>query len=101
MSNKSDLLGSEKIGKLLFKMSAPAMVGIMIMAIGMLFGTGAPLMAFLITGNNVAILINNLLAIHEGDLAISTFGVVNRLLMFGLMPLFGIAQGVQPILEYR
>lgn len=49
----------------------------------------------------IAIVINVLLAFYGGDLAISTFGVINRLLMFGLMPIFGIAQGFQPIAGFN
>ncbi len=52
-------------------------------------------------GSFVAVILNNLLGIYGGDLAISTFGVMNRLLMFGLMPLFGIAQGFQPIAGFN
>lgn len=52
-------------------------------------------------GSFVAILINNLLGFYGSDLAISTFGIVNRLLMFGLMPIFGVAQGFQPIAGFN
>lgn len=52
-------------------------------------------------GSFVAVVLNNLLGIYGGDIAISTFGVMNRLLMFGLMPLFGIAQGFQPIAGFN
>lgn len=49
----------------------------------------------------VGIIINLLLAIYGGDLSIATFGVINKLLMFGLMPIFGIAQGFQPIAGFN
>ncbi|QEN06059.1 MATE family efflux transporter [Thiospirochaeta perfilievii] len=52
-------------------------------------------------GSFVAVILNNALGTYGGDIAISTFGVMNRLLMLGLMPLFGIAQGFQPIAGYN
>jgi len=44
----------------------------------------------------VAIL-NHVLAFYGGDIAITIYGLVNRLASFVLMPTFGIAQGFQPI----
>ncbi|MGL1894586.1 MAG: MATE family efflux transporter [Spirochaetaceae bacterium] len=52
-------------------------------------------------GSFVAIVLNNVLGVYGGDIAISAFGIINRLLMFGLMPLFGIAQGFQPIAGFN
>ena len=49
----------------------------------------------------VSILVNNLLGHYGGDLYISAFGVVNRLIMFLMMPLFGTVQGFQPIAGFN
>lgn len=52
-------------------------------------------------GSIIAILINNLLKQYGGDMGISIYGVVNRVIMFLFMPLFGIVQGMQPIIGYN
>ena len=46
----------------------------------------------------IGLIVNNSLGRYGGDLAISAYGIITRLMMFGLMPLFGVAQGFQPIL---
>ncbi|MDD2656423.1 MAG: MATE family efflux transporter [Patescibacteria group bacterium] len=52
-------------------------------------------------GSAMSVVINHTLAIHGGDVAIATFGVVNRLLSFVFMPMFGIIQGMQPIVGFN
>jgi putative MATE family efflux protein len=47
------------------------------------------------------IIVNNALRAFGDELAISAFGVINKLLIFALMPLIGIAQGFQPIAGYN
>lgn len=47
------------------------------------------------------ILVNNSLGHYGGDIYIAAYGVINRLFMFVLMPLFGITQGFQPIAGYN
>ena len=49
----------------------------------------------------LAIIINNTLGTLGGDLAISTYGMVHRLLSFIFMPMIGLAQGFQPIAGYN
>ena len=54
------------------------------------------------TGQSVvAILVNNLLGEYGGPIYISAYGVVNRLIMFLFMPLFGLIQGFQPIAGFN
>ena len=48
----------------------------------------------------LALVLNNVLKIYGGDLGIATYGMINRLFMFTLMPIFGIVQGYQPIAGY-
>jgi len=48
----------------------------------------------------LALVMNNLLNHYGGDLGIATYGMINRLFMFTLMPIFGIVQGYQPIAGY-
>ncbi|MCK5246629.1 MATE family efflux transporter, partial [Candidatus Bipolaricaulota bacterium] len=47
------------------------------------------------------IILNKSLAIYGGDIAIATFGVVNRMIMFLFLPMFGIVQGMMPIVGYN
>jgi putative MATE family efflux protein len=47
------------------------------------------------------VIVNNALRAFGDELAISAFGVINKLLLFALMPLVGVAQGFQPIAGYN
>ena len=49
----------------------------------------------------VNIIMNNLLYKHGGDLAIGAFGIINSFLMFMVMLLLGLSQGMQPIVGYN
>lgn len=49
----------------------------------------------------IATVINNLLGVYAGDIAISTYGIIMRLTSFLMMPLGGIAQGFQPIAGFN
>lgn len=62
---------------------------------------GFPAFARHVSGSVIAIILNNSLAFYGGELAISVYGVVNRVIMFLFMPLFGIVQGMQPIAGYN
>lgn len=54
-----------------------------------------------VAGSLLAIVINNSLAIYSGSLSIAVYGVIHKLLMFTLMPMMGIVQGLQPIIGYN
>jgi Na+-driven multidrug efflux pump len=49
----------------------------------------------------ITILLNSSLLKYGGDLAIAAMGVTNSLTMLILMPIFGINQGVQPIIGFN
>lgn len=49
----------------------------------------------------MALSVNNMVKIYGGDFAIAAFGMVNRLLTLVLMPIFGMNQGLQPIIGYN
>jgi len=55
----------------------------------------------LMAGSLSAIFVNRMLITYGGDLAISTFGIVNRIMMFALMPGIAIGGGLQPILGFN
>ena len=46
-------------------------------------------------------IMNNQLLRYGGDLALSAWGVINSVMMFFLMPVFGLNQGAQPIVGYN
>ncbi|HPA59021.1 MAG TPA: MATE family efflux transporter [Synergistales bacterium] len=46
-------------------------------------------------------MINQLLGLYGGNIAVAVFGVNNRVIMFSAMPTTGIAQGMQPIAGYN
>lgn len=62
---------------------------------------GMPAFIRQIGGSFLSIFLNNALGTYGGDIAISAFGIVNRLIMFIFMPMFGVVQGVQPIAGYN
>lgn len=66
-----------------------------------IFTVGSASFARQIAGSLVAIILNNSLRIYGGDLSIIIFGIVNRLIMFLFMPMFGVVQGMQPIAGFN
>ena len=57
--------------------------------------------ARMLTGSLSAVLVNRTLATYGGDYAVSAFGIVNRIMMFAIMPALVFAQGMQPILGFN
>jgi putative MATE family efflux protein len=49
----------------------------------------------------IALVANNLLGTLSGDVAIAAFGVINRIGTVVLLPIYGLNQGVQPIIGYN
>lgn len=66
-----------------------------------IFTVGSASFARQIAGSLVAIILNNSLRIYGGDISITIFGIVNRLIMFLFMPMFGVVQGMQPIAGFN
>ena len=62
---------------------------------------GLPVFVRQAGGSVFAVIMNNVLLVYGGDYAISTFGIINKLMMFTLMPIFGVVQGFQPIAGYN
>jgi len=54
-----------------------------------------------VTGSVVAVVVNNSLRIFGGDMALIIVGIVHRVIMFVFMPLFGVIQGMQPIVGFN
>ncbi len=54
-----------------------------------------------IAASVVAGLFNNILVVHGGQTAVAAMGIINRVSMVVLMPIFGISQGTQPVIGYN
>lgn len=54
-----------------------------------------------IASSAINAIFNNNLQTYGGDTAIASFGIINSITMFILMPIFGINQGAQPIIGYN
>ncbi|KIL43350.1 multidrug transporter MatE [Jeotgalibacillus alimentarius] len=52
-------------------------------------------------GSLMFIAVNWMLVIYGGESAVAIFGIINRIMMFAIMPMFGIVQGMQPIIGYN
>ncbi len=52
-------------------------------------------------GSLMAIAVNRSIVHYGSALELAVFGVVNRVLMMCFMPVFGLAQGLQPVLGYN
>lgn len=59
--------------------------------------------AFIRQGSASVMLIvaNNLLILYGGELAIAVLGIIHRIMMFTLMPILGIVQGMMPIIGFN
>jgi len=54
-----------------------------------------------VSSSVMVVVMNHTLTIYGGDLSIAVFGIMNRMQMFVAMPIFGIAQGLQPIVGFN
>lgn len=62
---------------------------------------GMPACLMQVAAALVVVILNNRLYLYGGDRAISAYGIINSAAMMILMPIFGISQGVQPIIGYN
>ncbi len=49
----------------------------------------------------LAIVLNNSLRVYGGDVYIAIYGIINRIVNFLFMPVFGVVQGLQPIIGFN
>jgi len=54
-----------------------------------------------IAASVVTVLFNFSLLKYGGELAVASIGIINRIAMLMLMPIFGLSQGLQPIIGYN
>lgn len=66
-----------------------------------IFAVGSSAFIRQIVGSVMIVILNKLLLYYGGDIAIAAYGVIHRILMLSFMPMFGIAQGLQPIIGFN
>ncbi len=54
-----------------------------------------------LTTSLAAIFVNRMCVVYGGDLAVSAYGVINRIMMFAIVPGITIGQGLQPVLGFN
>ena len=52
-------------------------------------------------GSIMFIVANHMLIAYGGDLAVGVFGIIHRIIMFSMMPIMGIVQGLLPLVGYN
>jgi putative MATE family efflux protein len=62
---------------------------------------GISAFAMTTAGSLAVVFINRTLFAYGGDLAVSAYGLINRIMMFAFMPGMVIGQGLQPILGFN
>ncbi len=62
---------------------------------------GMPAFVQQASGSIMMIVINTMLVQHGGDLYLGIFGLIQRIIMFTVMPLIGVMQGMMPIVGYN
>jgi putative MATE family efflux protein len=62
---------------------------------------GASSAGRMVAGSAVAITLNRTLGHYGGNIAIATYGILNRLLHFAFMPMLGFSQALQPVAGYN
>lgn len=66
-----------------------------------MFAVGVAGFVQTIAGSLSAMILIKMVVNYGGDVALSAFGIIQRIMMFALMPGIVIGQGVQPILGYN
>lgn len=62
---------------------------------------GLPAFAQQAAGSVMMIAINTMLIRFGGDMHVGIFGIIQRIIMFTVMPMMGVMQGMQPIVGYN
>ena len=68
---------------------------------GELFAIGTASFVRMVAASILVVTVNNILARMGGDIYIAIMGIVIRLMQFFVMPMLGVAQGMQPIAGYN
>jgi len=65
------------------------------------FIIGSPSLVRVAGGNLVAIVLNHSVVYYGSDTSLAIFGICHRILMFVIMPIIGLVQGMQPIVGFN
>lgn len=68
---------------------------------GEILAIGIASLARTFTTSLSAVVVNRLLVTYGGDLAVSSYGIVNRVMMFAIIPGIVVGQGLQPIIGFN
>jgi Na+-driven multidrug efflux pump len=71
------------------------------MIIRNIFAIGVSALGMTLAGSFSAIIVNRTVVSFGGDMAMSAYGIVNRVMMFAIMPSIVAAQGLQPIIGFN
>lgn len=66
-----------------------------------IFKIGSASLARMVAGSVLAIVLNHSLIHYGSEIYIAILGIINRLMMFMFMPIFGLVQGLQPIIGFN
>jgi putative MATE family efflux protein len=66
-----------------------------------IFIIGSSAAAMILSGSLSAIVVNRTVITFGGDIALATWGILNRVMMFAVMPAIVIGQGLQPIVGFN
>jgi putative MATE family efflux protein len=66
-----------------------------------IFAIGVSALGMTLAGSFSAIIVNRTVVSFGGDMAMSAYGIVNRVMMFAIMPSIVAAQGLQPIIGFN
>ena len=66
-----------------------------------MFSVGMASFVQTVAGSISAMLLINMVVTYGGDIALGAFGIIQRVMMFAIMPGIVIGQGLQPILGYN
>ncbi len=66
-----------------------------------MFGIGVSSFTRVAAGSVLAIVLNNSISHYGSDIHLAALGVINRVMLFFLMPMFGLIMGLQPIAGFN
>ncbi|HPO13136.1 MAG TPA: MATE family efflux transporter [Candidatus Hydrogenedentes bacterium] len=66
-----------------------------------MFSVGMSSFTRVAAGSILAIIMNNSIAYYGSDLHLAILGIINRIMIFFMMPMFGLIQGLQPIVGFN
>ncbi|MDW7739786.1 MAG: MATE family efflux transporter [Bacillota bacterium] len=69
--------------------------------IGEILSIGASAFVRQGSGSIMLIVANNMLILYGGDIAIAVLGIIHRVIMFTLMPILGVVQGMLPLVGFN